>query len=252
MAESSQKHLVSVIIPARDEARSIGSLIFKGNESLSAYNHEIIVVDDGSVDGTGETARMSGAIVLSQKRLGKGSAMKNGVQHASGDIIVFIDGDGAHDPKDIPRLITPLLEGETDFVIGSRALPGMKPTAAPLIRKLCNNLASFIISAIISFLLPLASFFKYSMKWTRITDCTSGFRAAKKQSWQKLNLVSQGFEIEAEMIYEAARHKFIIAEVPISCNWSTNGSHLSIISDGLKTAKLLAGKLASDMKGRLT
>lgn len=252
MSKSSQLMLVSIVIAARDEASSIGSLIPKIRKSLSGLPHEIIVVDDGSRDETREIARSNGAIVVSHERnLGKGIAMKTGVQNASGDVIVFLDGDGAHDPQDIPRVIAPILQRKADFVIGSRALPESNVLTAPLTRKLTNNLASFVISVIISFLLPLASLFKCSMRWIRITDCTSGFRAIKRESWQKLSLVSQGFQIETEMIYEAARNKLIIAEAPIACNWDSEFSHLSILRDGLKTLKLLAKKLIGDMKERM-
>ena len=252
--------LVSVIIPSRDEANSIGSLITKIKRGLSGYPYEIIVVDDGSKDETKEVARSNNTIVISYKKnLGKGAAMKTGVENAGGDIIVFLDGDGAHDPEDIPRVIAPILEGEADLVIGSRALPESEVSISPLTRRLSNNLASFIISIIVSFLLPLAiklnRLFKPSESTQRtklvwITDCTSGFRAITKEGWQKLDLVSQGFQIETEMIYEAVRNKLTIAQAPISCNWNSHFSHLSVPRDGLKTLSLLARKLMSNIGGR--
>lgn len=251
MSKSSQPMQVSVIIPARDEASSIGRLIPKIRDSLSGCLHEIIVVDDGSRDGTGEIAGSNGAIVIShQKNLGKGAAIKTGAKKARGDIIVFLDGDGAHHPQDIKNLIAPLLQNKADFVIGSRALPNSRVPTSPLTRRLSNKLASLVISLIISFFLPLATLFKCPLKWIKITDCTSGFRATKRESWQKLNLVSQGFQIETEMIYEVARNGLTIAEAPISCNWNSKVSHLSILGDGLKTLKLLTEKLVGNIKGR--
>jgi len=251
LSDSSLQLLVSVIISAKDEASSIGSLIHNIKESLSRTPHEIIVVDDGSRDGTGEIARNNGAIVVShEKSLGKGTAMKIGVRNASGEVIVFIDGDGAHDPQDIPRVMTPILEGKADLVIGSRAIPGSDVPVSPLIRRLSNNLASLVISIIISFVLPLATLLKCSMKWIKITDCTSGFRAICKENWQKLFLISQGFQIETEIIYEAAKRNLAIAEAPISCNWNSSFSRLSILRDGLRTLKLLVRKLIGDIGGR--
>jgi hypothetical protein len=88
------------------------------------------------------------------------------------------------------------------------------------------------------------------MKYIRISDCTSGFRAIKKEAWQKLDLISQGFQIETEMIYEAAKNNLTIAEVPISCNWNNRLSRLSIIKDGLRTSKLLTRKITGDIGGR--
>jgi len=251
MTISSHPKMVSIIIPARDEASSIGSVIPKIRESLSEYLYEIIVVNDGSRDETGAIAQRSGTIVIShEKNLGKGAAMKTGAENARGDILAFLDSDGAHEPRDIPSIITPIIQGKSDFVIGSRALPGAKVAVSPFARRLSNNLASFVISVIISFLLPLANMFRCPFKWVRITDCTSGFRAIRKEGWQKLDLISQGFQIETEMLYEAARNKLSIVEVPISCNWNSKISRLSIVSDGLETLKLLAGKLIRNIWGR--
>ena len=250
MKHSFQPKMVSVIIPVRDEASSIGGLIPKIRESLSGVTHEIIVVDDASRDGTGEIAQSNAAVVIShEKSLGKGAAMKTGVENAKGDILVFLDGDGAHDPRDIPIMIVPIVQGRADFVIGSRALPESKIPTSPLWRKLSNNLASFIISVTISFLLPRAAMFRWRAKWVRITDCSSGFRAIGKESWQKLDLISQGFQIETEMIYEAVRNNLTLVEVPISCNWDNRFSHLSIARDGLATLRLLLNKLNKDIGG---
>jgi glycosyltransferase involved in cell wall biosynthesis len=249
--KASQLKMISLIIPARDEAEVIGKLISRAKEILSGYLYEIIVVDDGSKDETKEIARHNGAISLShQTNLGKGAAMKTGVENSRGEIIVFLDGDGAHDPQDIPGVIAPILEDKADLVIGSRAFPESRVTRSPLTRRLSNNFVSFIISAIISFLLPLVTLFKYPMKYIRISDCTSGFRAIKKEAWQKLDLISQGFQIETEMIYEAAKNNLTIAEVPISCNWNNRLSRLSIIKDGLRTSKLLTRKITGDIGGR--
>jgi len=276
-ASDSPSRSVSVIIPARDEASFIGSVITGIRQSLSAYNHEIIIVDDGSKDKTAEIARDSQATVVShQNSRGKGAAMKTGVKRAKGDIIVFIDSDGAHDPKEIPTVIAPIIQNQADLVIGSRALLESNISRPPPLRRLSNNMASFIISIIISLFLPLSSLLNRlihprkplviqprkvetpqpetrgyrlitgRLKW--ITDCTSGFRALTKDAWQRLNLVSDEFQIETEMIYEAAKNKLTMAEVPISCNWSTKSSRLSIIEDGLRTSKLLLNKLWGNLR----
>lgn len=249
----SQSQLVSVIIPAKDEANTIGSIITKIKQSLSKYNFEIITVDDGSTDNTAEIARATESIVISHKHnLGKGAAMKTGVGKSKGNIIVFIDSDGAHHPKDIPGIIAPIIQNKADFVIGSRALRGSNLSGSPLARRLSNNLASFIISVIISFFpAPTTGIAKQQMReyhlisgrLKRITDCTSGFRAITRDAWQRLNLVSDEFQIETEMLYEAARNKLTMAEVPISCNWDSRFSRLSIVQDGLRTLKLLLKKL---------
>ena len=79
------------------------------------------------------------------------------------------------------------------------------------------------------------------IKW--ITDCTSGFTAIRNENWKKLNLISDGYQIETEMIFEQAKNGFTIAETPVSCNWETGTSKLSITKDGSKTLLLLAEKL---------
>ena len=216
VVQDSLSRLVSVIIPARDEANSIGSLLPEIEKILSGYNHEVIVVDDGSRDKTAEIARYNGTIVIShEENRGKGAAMKTGVRGAKGDIIVFLDGDGAHNPKDILRVIDPILTEKADVIIGSRALSDSEVPSSPARRRLSNSLASFVLSALISILMPLATLFKRPMRRIKVTDCTSGFRAIKKETWHKLDLNSQRFEIETEMIYEAAKRGFTIAEVPI-------------------------------------
>ncbi len=242
---------VSVIIPARDEANSIGDLIVRTKASLSAYDYEIILVNDGSKDDTKYIARNSGVMTLSHDRSwGKGAAMKSGASSATGDILVFLDGDGQHDPDDIPKLITPILQGEADLIIGSRDFRSSEVSGFYLPRRVANNLASFVTSIIISFFLPLATFFKCPMKWIRVTDAESGFKVISRGKWHRLNLVSQGFEIETEIIYEAAKNGLTIQSLPINCNWNCRISHLSILKDGLRTLKLLTGKLIGDIGGR--
>ena len=241
---------ISVIIPAKDESNSIGELVTRSKEKLLGCSYEIIVVDDGSEDETGSIASYNGAItVYHEENQGKGATMITGARNAKGDIIVFLDGDGAHDPKNILGVIEPIMEGEADLVIGSRALPGSEVETSPLMRKLGNNFASFTISAIISYILPVTTLFRCPMKYIRITDCTSGFRAISRDAWGQLDLTSRGFEIETEMIYEAARKNLEITEVPISCNWDPEFSRLNILQDGLKTVKLLTVKLADNILG---
>ena len=242
---------VSVIIPAKDEADSIGSIISRTKESLSAYEYEIIVVDDGSKDNTKDIARSSSVMTLSHDRsLGKGAAMKSGAGSATGDIFVFLDGDGAHYPEDIPNVIAPILQNKADLIIGSRNFQGSGASGFYLPRRVANKLASFITSIIISFFLPIVAFFKCPMKWIKVADAESGFKAISRGNWHRLSLISRGFEIETEMIYEAARNKLVIAEVPISCNWKGGKSSLSIFRDSWKTVKLLVRKLIGEVKGR--
>lgn len=245
------KEKVSVIIPAKDEANSIGELIVRTKVSLAGHKLEIIVIDDGSKDNTKEIAKSRGAVVISHvKTLGKGAAMKTGAGAASGDILVFLDGDGAHNPEDIPNMVTPVFQNRADLIIGSRDFRGSKTFGSYLPRRITNKLASIVTSIIISFLLPLTTWFKCPMKWIGIADAECGFKVVSREKWRKLNLVSQGFEIESEIIYEAAKHRLTIHNSPISCNWNSKVSRLYILRDGLKTLRLLFSKLITDMGER--
>ena len=265
-----------VAIPCFNTGRSIGDIVAVARRHVD----QVIVVNDGSRDNTAEAARAAGAMVVSHEHnMGKAAAMRTAVQNTDADIVVFIDGDGQHEAEDIPRLVEPILQGQAGLVIGSRCLPRSKVVISPLRRRLSNSLASFVISVVISFLMPLSirlgrlRHFRRSrvkadgtsksmnrevsttdyrlltgrLKW--ITDCTSGFRAVRREAWQKLNLTSQGFQIETEMIYEAARNNIAIAEVPISCNWDSQFSGLSISRDGVRTLGLLGKKLLANLRG---
>jgi glycosyltransferase involved in cell wall biosynthesis len=245
MAKSSEK--VSVIIPARDEAKSIGELIARIRTSLSQKRFEIIVIDDGSKDNTREIAEINSASVISHgESLGKGAAMKTGASVANGGILVFIDGDGAHNPEDIPQIIKPILQNKAGLVIGSRDFRGSNTFGSYLPRVITNKIASFITSLIISWMLPLVSKNIRPVRWIKAEDAECGFKAMRKQDWSRFNLVSQGFEIESEIVYEAVKNGLIVQNIPISCNWDCRVSRLSIVKDGAKTLRLMFNKLNAD------
>ena len=238
--------LISVVISAKDEKQHIGDVIQEIKDSLNGYPYEIIVVNDGSVDDTEERAIIHGVKVVSHPVcLGKGAAMKTGVKHSFGDIIVFIDADGVHDPRSIPDMVELILSGEADMVIGSRATTRCGAAESSVLRNWANDLAALIISILISFLLPHKKRPEGVARWIRISDCTSGYRSIKRDSWDKLCLVSCGFQIETEMIYEAAKNHLVLGEVPIKCRQNnTKISHLSIMRDRLLTLKLLIKKFS--------
>jgi glycosyltransferase involved in cell wall biosynthesis len=263
---------VVATIPCYNTAEYIAAVV----RNAKKYVDEVMVIDDGSTDKTAEIARAAGATVIRHdKNRGKGAAMKTAGSQAECEIIVFIDGDGQHNPGDIPKLVAPIMEGKADYVIGSRYLSGSKTSSIPFARRLANSAASLTISCTISFLQPLARFVRRlpapdkslgnnpvrqkpavnqtepkssdvrivqgRFKW--ITDCTSGFTAVRNKNWKKLNLISDGYQIETEMIFEQAKNGFTIAETPVSCNWETGTSKLSITKDGSKTLLLLVEKL---------
>jgi glycosyltransferase involved in cell wall biosynthesis len=261
-----QKSNIKVIaaIPCLNTEQTIADVVTK----TLKYVNEVIVVDDGSKDKTAEVAKAAGARVISHiKNEGKGAAMKTAAESAECDILVFIDGDAQHNPEEIPLLLEPIIKGNADFVIGSRYLVESKVTHNPFMRKTANSFASFVISFTISIGQPISRIFNRKpisqktrpprsdaglkklnyrilngrFKW--ISDCTSGFTAMRKENWNKLNLISDGFQIETEMIFEQSKNGFIIGEIPISCKWGESASKLLIARDGLKTVSLLIIKL---------
>ena len=148
---------ISVIIPAHNEAMQIGSLV---SRILSLHpDLEIIVIDDGSTDGTGDKAREAGAIVYRHPyNLGNGAAIKSGVRIASGRVLVLMDGDGQHDPADIAKLLQ--FFPEFDMVVGGRPGGVQESKARALGNRIYNRLASYVTNF-------------------KIVDLTSGFRAVK-------------------------------------------------------------------------
>ncbi|MFY9463396.1 MAG: glycosyltransferase family 2 protein, partial [Candidatus Sungiibacteriota bacterium] len=115
-----QKHKISVVIPTKNEERTIQEIV----EGCRKYGDEVLVIDGHSLDKTRERAAAAGAKVMLDNGRGKGAALRLAIKEAHGDIIVFIDADGSHDPADIPKIINPIIEGGADMVIGSRLKGG--------------------------------------------------------------------------------------------------------------------------------
>ena len=212
---------VSVVVPAYNEQGAIGATL---SEITSVMNdlrvpYEVIVVDDGSIDQTGQIASTHKVTLLSNERnRGKGYSLRRGFAQCQGDIVITIDSDGAHSPKEIPDLIYPLYNG-ADIVSGSRFLGEGKNFTSKLNRigNILFNLTIMIVTG------------------KRITDSQTGFRAYKKQVLQELNLRSIGYEIDAELIVKGLRNGFAIHEKSIFCQRRVGGtSKLRILSDGVK------------------
>ncbi len=200
---------VAVIIPAYNEEISIASMVLLSSENAD----EVIVIDDGSSDKTAFVSRLAGATVLSHKRnMGKGVALKTGFEYASDyDVIVTIDGDGQHDPSQIPRLVEPILNDEADFVNGSRYLNG-DDNDTPRYRRVGQKV--------------LDKSTNIAAK-TDLTDTQSGFRAFSKKTFGYFNFDPEGYGIESDMIVEAANANMRMAEVEISVRYdlSTTGNN---------------------------
>ena len=213
---------VSVIIPALDEERSIGPVLDAIPRDVVG---EIIVVDGGSRDATVRIARARGALVLHEPRRGYGRACARGVCEAGGEVVVFLDADGANDPRDIRALVAPIAEGRADMVLGSRRRPGhsaIAPGAMPFQQRVGNRLGAFLIRALHG--LP-------------VTDLAP-FRAVRRELLLALRIENLTFGWPTEMIVMAARARWRIVEVPVACGPRTGGS--SKISGTLRGTMLAA------------
>jgi glycosyltransferase involved in cell wall biosynthesis len=221
-----QRSVISVIVPAYNEEKTIGHVL---SDLISVMDnlkmpYEIIVVDDGSTDETRRIASSyKASVLLNETNRGKGYALRNGFSQAQGDIIVTMDADGAHSPKEIPELIYPLFNG-VDIVAGSRLLGrGMDSTSR------LNRLGNFLFNITIMVLTR-----------TLVTDSQTGFRAFKRKVLQEISLESLGYEIETEITIKGLKNGFVFQEKPIGCNKRTYSvSKIRVFSDGLKIFKTI-------------
>jgi glycosyltransferase involved in cell wall biosynthesis len=192
---------IAAIIAAHDEADHVGGVV----EGLRPFGlYRVLVVDDGSGDGTAAAARAAGAEVLrleAGQGGGKGQALRAGIAHLAGDdfdYCLFIDGDGQHDPADFGAFLHHLAEHpDSDFLIGSRLLDRDR---IPPKRWRTNALGSWTLGRIAG------------VKWE---DSQSGFRLIRKKVLDRLELRSTGFAIEMEMAMKAADWKLRWAHIPI-------------------------------------
>ena len=218
----SNELLVSVVVPVFNEELTIGNVI----ERLAAvmqktgFKYEIIVVDDCSVDNSLEISKNHSVRVFSLKEhMGKGYVLRAGFAKAKGEIVTTIDSDGSHRPEELPRLLTPILQGKADLVIGSRYL-GQKPVVAKKLNVVGVRLFNFLIKILTR---------------TDVSDSQSGFRVMKSVVLRSMRLKSGGYEIESEMLVKTAQHGFTVIELPISFEQRTYGtSRLDPLVDGFK------------------
>lgn len=194
----SGKRKISIVIPTRNEERTIEEII----KAAQKHGDEILVVDGHSRDRTREIAARNGARVILDNGLGKGAALRLAIKEVKGDIILFIDADGSHNPADIPTLINPIIEGKADLVIGSRLRGGsdeLGSTFSEFLRLWGGRVIALTINL------------RFRQK---ITDYLNGFRAIKTSAARSLNLKENQQTIEHEMAMECLRKGYKVIEVP--------------------------------------
>ncbi|MEW5985566.1 MAG: EthD family reductase [Chloroflexota bacterium] len=217
----------AVIIPALNEAGNIADLV---GETRSQPVAQVIVVDNGSTDGTGDLALAAGARVVTEPRRGYGYACAAGAAAALAegmDVLVFLDGDFSMRPAEIPTLLAPILDGRADLVLGSRALGHVAPAAMPVHQRLGNWLAAGLLRWL--YRLPL-------------TDL-SPYRAIRAGLLGDLAMEEMTYGWPTEMMVKAARRGARIVEVPASFHPRRAGQ--SKVSGTLRGAFLAAYRILS-------
>lgn len=205
---------ISVVMPAKNESGAVGLTISKINE-LNLVD-EVIVVNDGSSDNTQEVAEQAGAKVLTHPySKGNGAAIKTGARAASGDVIVFMDADGQHDPRDISSLLEKIEQGY-DLVVGARQKGSQASVGRGIANSLYNNLASY-------------------MTEHTVEDLTSGFRAVRVDKFREfLYLLPNGFSYPTTSTMAFFRAGYSVTYVPIHAAKRIGKSHIQPMKDGVR------------------
>ena len=220
---------VSVVLPALNEEETIGKVIDEiPVEELEAkgYQIEIIVVDNGSTDKTAEIAAAQGAKVISEPNRGKGRAIRTGFGTVSGDFVFMLDSDFTYPAGYITQMVE-LLESGYDVVIGSRLNGSVEQGAIKRFNLVGNHLLAFLANMLYG---------------TRVSDLCTGFWGFKVDVLRSLNLDAVGFELEANMLVEVARHKYHVGEVPIQYRRRATASKLGSIKAGWMIGKTIVKK----------
>ena len=208
------RRMVSIVIPAFNEGRTIGRIVCAAREQCPGA--EIVVVDDASTDDTAEQAAAAGANVIRRPyNVGNGAGVKTGVRASTGDVVVVLDGDGQHDPADIPRLVAHI--GPYDMVIGERARTGQQNATRWLGNAVLNRLGTYLVGV-------------------EMRDLTSGFRAMRRDVLvELLHLLPNRFSWPTTSALAFAKGGYHVRFVPITVNKRTTGrSSQQLLPNGVK------------------
>lgn len=208
--------MIAAFLPAFNEEASIGAVILKAQK----YVDKVIVVNDGSLDKTAEVSESAGALVVTHKKNGGyGATLKTCFEVArkiNVDAMVILDGDGQHDPDEIPNVLVPVLSGAAHVVVGSRFVKGQQKI--PPLRRIgmsILNLATRLIGP-------------------QILDSQSGFRAYSRIAIFAIEPAEKGMGAGSEILIQAHENRLKIAEVPIKCSYEVGRrSFWSMLSHGL-------------------
>jgi glycosyltransferase involved in cell wall biosynthesis len=221
---------VSFLVPAYNEASTIVDVLDRVSDL--EFDKQIVVVDDGSTDGTGDLVERwrdgrDGVVLLRKENGGKGSAVRAAIPHAEGDIVVIQDADLEYDPADVPALIEPIERGVADVVFGSR-LSGGRPQRAYLFWHLLGNrFLSLLTNVLFN---------------TTLSDMETGYKAFRIEVIRSLDLRQNDFGIEPEITAKICKRKLRVYELPIAYYGRTYAEGKKITwKDGFKAIRVLLG-----------
>ncbi len=218
---------VSVVMPCLNEEASVGDCVRAARAGLSRLGlaGEVVVVDNDSTDSSAARAAAAGARVVAERRRGYGNAYLTGFAAARGRIIVMGDADSSYDFTAIDALVTPLLRGEADYVLGSRLGGQILPGAMPWLHRYIGNP---VLTAILNRLFGV-----------RASDAHSGMRAFTLDAYARMALRSEGMELASEIVVAAARAELRCAEVPITYHPRVGASKLDSVRDGWRHLRFM-------------
>lgn len=201
---------IFVVIPAYNEGQTIKTVVSSLPDTIRGYDVQPLVVSDGSADDTAANADSNGAIVVEHPvNQGQGGALKTGFQVAlerDAFIVVTMDGDGQHPAEELEALVSPIIDGEADYVMGSR-FKGQDRSQNGVVRQI----GIYFFTGLINVLTK-----------SNVTDCTNGFRAIRGSELSKMTLKEERFSAP-ELIIEARKNALRLQEVPITINERQTG-----------------------------
>ena len=214
---------LAVVIPAFEAATTIRDIVSRTRATVPAA--EIIVVDDGSTDGTGDAARAGTTLLTHPRNRGKGAALRSGIREATArgaSVVVTIDADAQHPPEEIPRLLQPILEGRSDLVLGARK----RDQAMPISRRFTNWLSATLASRI---------------GGQPVRDAQTGFRAFTRAVAERVHPAGDRYEYEANFLLDALRSGFRVVSVDVPTIYGEGTrSHFRVWGDTWRMARAFA------------
>lgn len=206
-SRNTHRNKFSVLIPTYKESKNLPALIKSLENNLSRWEFEVVFIDDDSSNGTAEMVRKLSArhdnlrLLVRPKKMGLGSAYKDGFKVSTGNFIVEMDADLSHNPEELPKLLEEL--NHADVAVGSRRVPGGRVVGWKWHRRLISLGANLLASLVLGL---------------KVRDATSGFRAYKRSTFDEIASKStmNGFEFQIEALYIAKKLGFKVVEVPIT------------------------------------